>query len=134
MADEPILQVRIEDPLPFTVADANFIAKGTVCALDDPRTATSGAGNGGVLAGIAARDKIASDGRTELAFFRRGWFDMLCSGAVTTGDTLQAYNNEVQVAGLDLSGASIIGTALQDGADNERILVDVNIQPGFNTD
>lgn len=130
MADEAILQLRIEDPLPFTCADGTGIEKGAICALSDPRTAATNTTNGGKIAGIAAREKVASDGRTEIACFRRGWFDMLCSGAVNIGDPLTAYNNEVQVAAITASGANIIGHALEAGDDNERVLVEVNIGAG----
>ena len=130
MANEATLSLRIENPLPFTVADATGIEKGTVCALTDPRTAIANSTNGGKIAGIAAREKVANDGRTELAMFRRGWFEMLCSGAVNLGDPLTAYHNEVQVCAVTASGANIIGTALETGSDNETILVDVNIGAG----
>ena len=130
MADEAIIQLKIEDPLPFTVADGATIEKGAVLALSDPRTAATNTTNGGKIAGIAAREKVASDGRTELAVFRRGWFDMLCSGAVNIGDPLTAYHNEVQKAAVTASGACIIGHALEAGDDNERVLVELNIGAG----
>jgi len=132
MANEASLRVRIEEPLPFTVADGTGIEKGATLRLTDPRTAAANTANGQMAAGIAAREKVASDGRTELAVYRRGWFDMKCSGAVVLGSKLvfAGGDNCVVQATSAHSGAAVIGTALETGADNEVILVDLNIGGG----
>ena len=129
VADPSALRIRTNDPIPFAVADGTAIVKGDVLQLTDPMTA-SAQGNGTKVAGIAARDKVANDGRTQLACFRRGFFDMKCSGAVNIGDPLQAYNNDVMSMSVTASGASIIGTAMETGADDEVIVVDVNVGAG----
>lgn len=130
MANEAALRVRTNTPLPFTVADGTAITKGAVLALSDPRTAATNTSNGGMLAGIAARDKAASDGRTELAVYRKGWFDMTTSGTVTLGEALTCYHNKIQTAAVTASGAALLGTALETGSDGETILVEVNIGTG----
>lgn len=124
-----ILRVRIEDPLPFTIADS-AIEKGAVLTLTDARTASETLAVGPMIAGIAAREKVASDGRTEIACFRRGWFDIVCSGTINIGDPVMMYNQKVFVPALSASGAAIVGTALEAGSDGEVILVDVLIGAG----
>lgn len=135
MANEAQLRVRTAEPLPFTVADATGIEKGALLALQDPRTASGAAAVtiGVMMAGIAAREKVANDGRTELAVFRQGWFDMVVSGATAVGQKVVAagHDNMVRVyEGVLVSGAAIIGTLLETASAGETCLVDVNIGVG----
>tara|TARA_R100001530_G_scaffold129564_1_gene99974 strand:- start:257 stop:655 length:399 start_codon:yes stop_codon:yes gene_type:complete len=132
MVNEAILRTRLADPIDFTVADGTGIEKGALLKLTDPRTAILSDGSGDVIAGIAARDKIASDGRTQLAVFRKGIFDMVASGAITTGakvvSGLTGSLNFVSAAGDAAdSGAVIIGHALEDAANTETAQIWVNL-------
>lgn len=129
MANEAILRVRAKDPIDFTVADGTAIVKGTVCKMADPRTALANDGSGDVVAGIAARDKIASDGRTQLAIFVPGSgniFDMTV-GAV--GVTLGAYvstegaNTIKDATEAEIAAGKAIGRALETGAAAEVVQV-----------
>jgi hypothetical protein len=43
-----------------------------------------------MIAGICARDKIANDGRTQLAMFTTGIFSMQAGGAIAIGDPVMA--------------------------------------------
>ena len=84
-----------------------------------------------VVAGIAQSEKIASDGITSIAVFRRGQFDMLLSGSVTAGDTVVTHSssggsNVVAKAAVTASGSDTLGTALEDGSEGETILVELN--------
>jgi len=131
MANEAVLKVRLEDPIDFTCADGTGIEKGTICALTDPRTAIAVSSTAQVLAGITAREKIASDGRTQIACFRKGIFDLNCSGAVNVGDAVSACaSNEIKQVANGASGATILGYALEAGSDNETIEVLVDITAG----
>lgn len=137
MANEAILRDRLQDPIDFTVADGTGIEKGTLLKLTDPRTAIVTSATGDVLAGIAAREKIASDGRTRLAVYRKGIFDMLASGAITVGEPVVSdpsitVNAVVTAKGTAYSGASILGTALETATNGETFQVDVNIGGGAN--
>lgn len=134
MANEATLIVELESPINFTIANLGGISKGALLKLVDPMTA-SGAGMANAnIAGIAATEKISNDGTTKLGIYRRGIFKMSLSGAANVGDSLKADAslNYVRVAGLatDSSGARIIGHALETGANNETILVAVNIGAG----
>ena len=125
-----ILRVRQEDPIDFTVADGTAIAKGTLCKLTDPRTASAADGAGDIIAGIAARDKIANDGRTQLAMFRKGIFSMQAGAAISIGVAVMAEGttaNEI-ITSTGVTGAAQIGTALEAGAGSgDDIQVAVNI-------
>lgn len=129
MANEAILRERTHHPMDFTVADGTGIEKGAVLKLTDPRTAIITSAQGDVIAGIAAREKVASDGRTRLAVFQQGVFDMTCSGAVTLGEAVYAAAqvNQVAHAGADIKSSQIIGHALETGADDEQIQIMVNV-------
>ena len=132
MANEAVLRYNenytgaIQD---YTVADGAGIEKGTVCALTDARTAVAASTSGQPVAGIAAREKIANDGRTRLGLYRKGDFDMVASGAITVGFPVstQAGANYVKQALSTESGAAIIGYALETASDGETIQVRVNL-------
>jgi len=129
--NEANLRDRLADPVDFTVADGTQILKGTLLKLTDPRTAIKSSGAADMLAGIAARDKIANDGRTQLAVYRRGIFDMVASGAITVGFPVMSagVTNMVKLASPDgsISGAAILGIALETASDQEAIQVAVNV-------
>lgn len=124
MANEAVLKLRLDHPINFTVADGTGIEKGTVMKLTDSKTASASSANGDIFAGIAAREKVANNGVTSLALFRRGIFDMVDSGAGTTagmwvkiaGTNTIAVANEAEVA--DGKG---IGIALETASAGETI-------------
>lgn len=138
MANEAILRLRLGYPLPFTVANATAITKGALCALTDPRTAILSSSVAQPIAGICAREKVASDGLTEGAFWRTGWFDMVASGAIGVGQAVTAastgslnyISGAALISGGIASGAAIIGHALETASDNEVFLVAVQIGGG----
>lgn len=119
-------------PEDFTVADGTGIEKGTLLKLTDPRTAvaadaaTAAAAN--PAAGIAAREKVANDGRTRLAVYRRGTFDCVASGAINIGaPVVFITDNYVAEAASTASGAIIAGVALETAADAETIQIDLRL-------
>lgn len=124
MANEAILRERHGHPIDFTVADG-AIEKGTICKMTDPRTAAANDGNGDVFAGIAAREKVASDGRTRLALFRSGIFDCVTSGSVTTGQWLSTSGANVlkTATEAEIAAGKGVGIALEDGSGGETIQV-----------
>lgn len=130
-ASAAVIIERLENPVDFIVADGTGIEKGTLCKMTDPRTAAASDGSGDVCAGIAAREKVASDGRTRLAIYRRGIFDMAASGAINVGQAVQsAGDGWVLAAAATSSGASIIGHALETAAATEMIEVYLDIGAG----
>jgi hypothetical protein len=128
MANEAVLVLKYEDPIDFIVADGANIAKGTICKLTAPRTAAANAGDEDVIAGIAARDKVANDGRTRLAIFRRGIFRLKASGAITAGDAVSTRAaNQIKAADATCVGSKTLGIALDTSTATEEIEVELNI-------
>ena len=130
--NEAKLVYRKSLPSDFTVSDGTAIRKGAVLKLTDPRTAIASSGSGDMIAGIAAREKIASDGRTRLAVYSDGDFEMIASGAITVGFPVMSagVDNMVKLALPDgnISGAAILGYALETASDQEA--VHIRLQPG----
>ena len=129
MANEAILRVRLGDPIDFTVADGTAIPKGAICKMTDPRTAVLADGDADIVAGIAAREKIASDGRTQLAIFRSGIFDVVASGSITVGDavvTCASTGGANIVSTAAVNAENILGTALETATDSEVFQIELN--------
>lgn len=80
-------------PIRYTVADGTAIPKGTVMHLSGDRTVTVSEGDD-EFAGIAASEKVASDGQTTLALYTHGIFDMdVDESVITAGDHLDAADS-----------------------------------------
>ena len=129
MANEAILRNRMSDPIDWIVLDGNGIEKGTVMKMSGDRTAYAATADADKFAGIAAREKIADDGRTRLALFYDGIFDMK-----STADAI-AVGAPVKISGTNLiaaadddtieNSAEVIGTALEAASGGEVIQVHV---------
>ena len=120
MASECTLLVETHPPIPFTVADGTGIEKGAILKLTDPNTAALADGDDDVIAGIAAEEKIASDGKTILAVYRRGIFKGLAGGAITIGCALGTYastgaTNELHALGA--AGDNKLGNSMEAADD-----------------
>lgn len=126
MANEATLWMELDVPIPFTVADGSGIEKGTVCKLSDPMTAAASSADNDIFAGIAAEEKIASDGRTKLGLYVRGIFKMTAGVAgFTVGKdvVLSGANLVVDYTTLDDEKGYVIGKALETAANGETGLV-----------
>lgn len=134
MANEAILRVETGLPINMTCADGTGIEKGTILKLTDPLTASASDGANDIVAGIAASEKIASDGTTSVAVYRQGIFDIKASGAISVGDPVgtSATANHVQSIAntTNLSGSKRLGFALETATDGEVIQVELNIGSG----
>jgi len=134
MANEAVLNDRTHEPINFTVADGAAIEKGAVLKMTDNRVAIINSGVNDILAGINAREKILSDGRTSTPVFRRGVFTLTASGSITTGDAVAvaAEVNHVWSALATTKSGSILGHALMDATDNQTLQIDVDVGSGTN--
>lgn len=135
MANEAVVVASQENPWPFTVADGTGITKGALMELTTPRTANTADTSGAKFAGIAARDKVASDGRTELALHRRCMALVYCSGTINFGDPIvladvSVYPNFVAMAGITASGANIIGHMLEAATNGQQKLAWIDVGCG----
>lgn len=134
MANEWVLVDRTEDPLDYVVTNATGIEKGALLKLAESGTAIISSAIKDVCAGVSAREKIASDGRTQLAVFKKGRFRATGSGTITTGSPLMSaaaagFPNIVQSAAtvVAVSGAAIIGYAEADAAAGETLQVRLDL-------
>ena len=103
--------------------------------MTDPFTAVYANAVDQIVAGIAASEKIASDGKVKLGVFRGGIFKVKASGAVTVGDPLSTDITNLiysSVGTANLSGSKIIGIALETAADTETFLMD--LRPSVQTE
>jgi len=126
MALETVLLYELEPPVPFTCADGTGITKGALLILSDPNTVATTTGDTDAIIGIAAEDKIASDGKTKIAVYMRGIFKGFAGAAgVTAGqalisDTATGAANELVIA--DVNSEHIVGRALETATDTESFM------------
>lgn len=129
MALETTLVIETAPPIPFTCADGTGIEKGAVLKLTDPMTAATTTGDTDACAGIAAAEKIASDGNTTIPVYREGIFRGYAGAAgVTVGmaiitDTGTGAANELVNA--DVNSEHIVGTALETATDGQTFLFEL---------
>jgi hypothetical protein len=129
MANEATLIYETGLPIPFTCANATGIEKGTLLTMSDPMTAAACAGDEDIIAGIAATEKIANDGKTKISVYRSGIFKVYASGSITVGDALisassvTAYRNYVKSAGVN--GEDIVGISLETATDGQTFLMEL---------
>lgn len=135
MANEATLLVELEPAVNFTCANATAITKGTLMKGTDPMTAIISSAVTDVIVGIAAADKVASDGNTHIAVYMRGIFRVYGSGSITVGDALMAsdtgtYPNYVQKAGQTASGLRTLGYALETSTNGQTLKILLNVGVG----
>lgn len=129
MALETTLVYETGLPIPFTCADGATIEKGAILMLTDPMTAATTTGDTDAVAGIAAEEKIANDGKTKIAVYREGIFKGYAGLAgVTAGmgiitDTATGAANELVVA--DINSEHLVGIALETATDGETFLFEL---------
>lgn len=118
----------MSNPIMFTCADGVGITKGTVLKLSGDRTVSASSADNEIFAGICARDKIINDGRTQVAVYIDGIFDLtLGAGGATS------LGHKVNITGANLFGPANVttaadfaehaGKALEAGSNNEVIQV-----------
>jgi len=121
MALETTLLYELEPPVPFTCADGTGITKGAILKIADPSTVSVAGTDNDRVIGIAAEEKVASDGRTKIAVFLRGIFIGTAGAAGTTAgdyviiDSSTGDDNEIVVA--DATSNFILGMALETATD-----------------
>jgi hypothetical protein len=130
MVNEAVLVTRIGHPINFLCGNNNAIEKGAVLKLVDPMTASGGTiVSNDLVAGICASEKISGNGSTSVSVYREGIFRMVVSGACLVGDavgtTAGGLNQVTSFLTTVLSGARVLGIALESGATGESILVEL---------
>lgn len=130
MALECTLVYEQSLPIPYTCADGTAIPKGSLLKITDPMTVAITSGDTDAIIGIAAEEKIASDGKTTIGVYTTGIFKGFAGAAgVTVGlgiisDTGTGAANELVNA--DVNSENIVGRALETAADTESFLFQLN--------
>jgi len=123
-------------PIQFTCASGTAIAKGTLMALTDPRTAAAATADNDMFAGIAASEKSATDETTTIACYQEGLFDIDSDGhAATTvgGDVvISGANTVTNYTTLDDEKGYVVGKALEIQAADVAETILVAIKGPFN--
>ena len=127
MANEvAILMVETERPIPMICVNATGVEKGTVMRMAHPMTVTASTGDNEVFGGIAAEEKIASDGKTKIACYHGGIFKMTVGAAGTTAGhnvSISALNTVVDSAAADNDLGYAVGKSFETAVNGEFALV-----------
>jgi len=136
MANECVLMVETELPINFKCADGTGIEKGAILELTESMTAIITTGQGDTVAGIAAAEKIANDGKVTIPVYMGGIFKGVAGAAIAVGAGLMtdATANKLKTStGLTL-GAKQLGYALEGpSGDNQTFLFRLNPGGSGNT-
>lgn len=119
------------DPIQYNCVDGDAFPKGTILKLSDNREADLSAADGDKCAGIAAMEKVASDGSTTISAYTNGIFDLLdgTAGAIAIGlpITIHSANKVKAAAAGEAETGDIFGHALAAfaGSDTQscRVLI-----------
>lgn len=135
MANEAVMVEKWGVPISLNCRNLDAFEKGAILALQDNRTASGvgffGADSANVgntaFGGIAAMEKVASDGSTKVSVWRQGIADCTMAGTCNAGDLLcisgvNLLGNKKDQS-LFVTGACIVGMALEDGSAAEVIQV-----------
>jgi hypothetical protein len=117
-------------PMVFMCDNATGIEKGTLMELSGDKTVIANTNDNAPVVGIAAHEKVASDGSTTISVYTDGIFDMLTDAGTDNAGALMANSateNTLQTAdGDDLLQNSHIGYLLEQAGNGEVALVRVN--------
>ena len=126
MTNEAVLVFETQLPIPMICSDSTGIEKGTLLKLADPFTASAAVVRLDICGGIAAEEKIASDGKVKIGVYRGGIFKVVASGSITCGDPLVKSvltTNLVETAATNEE--PIWGIALETVTTGESLLMEL---------
>ena len=132
MANEAVLVIETELPINFTCSNTTGIEKGSLLKLSDPMTVAIVATDNDIVGGIAAEEKIASDGKTKIAVYRGGFFKVRASGSITVGDPLSIEGDTINTlkstaaqTGANFSGSKVWGISMETCTESETFLFEL---------
>ncbi len=120
--------VETELPINFKVDDALAVPKGSLLELTESMTVVLISGQGVMVAGIAAEEKIANDGKVTIKVYMGGIFKGVAGAAVAIGIGLMAdaTANKLETT-TGKTGAAQIGYALEaPSGDNQTFFFRLN--------
>ena len=130
MANEATLMIETDLPIPFTCADGTGIEKGAVLMMTDLMTASTATGDNDLVAGIAAEEKIANDGKTSIKVYMGGIFKGVAKAAIGIGAALMSGATDLGriTTQTTSTGATGLGYALEaPNADAQTFLFRLQI-------
>lgn len=120
MANEAIIVELLGDqgdPVRYTCDETIAVAKGTVMELTTPRTVKKASAVDTPLVGIAAEEKVADDGITNISVYTNGIFQLKCATTqCEIGDqvSLAAADNTIALmTTLDMEKGWTLGYAIE---------------------
>lgn len=117
MADEAVMLYEEGLPVPKTCADGTGINKGALLILTDPDTVATTTGDTDAIIGVAAEEKIASNGMTSIGVYETGTFVGTAGVAgVTAGQAIisdTATSSANRLVNADVNSEHIVGIALE---------------------
>ena len=129
MTQECTLVFEMSKPIPFTCADGTGIEKGAILKMTDLMTCELADGDGDVVAGIAAEEKIADDGKTKIGVYRGGIFRGFAgTGGVTVGlaiDTDNGTSDDNELANAPVTTGNFVGIAFETATSAESFLFEL---------
>ena len=117
-------------PISFTVQDAVPSPKGSLLIMDADRRVIVAATDNAPFVGIAAEEKVASDGITNVTAYTDGVFDILSDSGVDTRGALMAVSGTANVIqtgdAADLLQGAHVGNYLESGTNAGTEAVRIN--------
>lgn len=123
-----VLMIETEKPIMMVCDEATGIAKGQCLKLTDNMVVIATSAGDDEFGGVAAAEKIASDGNTKIPVYRRGYF-LVEAGTtgVSVGKPVKIEaNNEFTDTGADESDSGYVwGKALETATDGQLFFIDL---------
>ena len=122
-----VLMVETELPITMICADA-AIPKGTILKLSTPYTVAASAAAHDLFGGIAAEEKIAGDGKHQIAVYRGGIFKCEAgTSGVTVGKhvVIEGANEFTDYTTLDPEKGESWGVALESATNGQLFMLDL---------
>ena len=118
-------------PMRFIVQDAVAIPKGSLLELDADRRVIVATTANAPFVGIAAHEKVASDGSTQISAYTDGIFDLLSdSGTDVRGTVMMVSNADNTLETADAAGllsGGVVGYYIEAGTNAGTEAVRVNV-------
>ncbi len=129
MADEHDLVVETHIPINFIKSTSEAVEQGAILKMTDPMTATVGAGDGDICAGVVHTEVTAAEGSASVSLYRGGIFRATAGVAgVTLGEAIQMDASTSPVNRLvdaDVNSEQIVGICLETAASGVRFLYEL---------
>jgi hypothetical protein len=128
MANEAAIRDRFSNAVDFTwYNDAVGAEKGTILKLSGARIVAPTAADNDIAIGVLAREKIASDGRTQVAVYIDGIFDCTVADTIAIGDDLVVSGANIlkKYTTLDDEKGYVFGKALETATGGSQTVIQV---------